>query len=121
MRVLRYRQYKPDGAVIEAYWLTNFTVQQASSETLFRLAKNRWEIENQGFNDGKNRYGMEHIAHHQANSLLIHWLLIIFAMTIERLYRLRYLHRGAHPPMSAIELVRLLRISLVSPPRADSS
>ena len=121
VRVFRYRQYKPDGVVIDAYWLTNFTLQQAGSETLFRMAKNRWEIENQGFNDGKNRYGMEHIAHHQANSLLIHWLLIIFAMTIERLYRLRYLHRGAHAPMSAIELVRLLRISLVSPPRADSS
>lgn len=121
VRVIRYRQYKPDGTVIDAYWLTNFTTQQASSETLFRLAKNRWEIENQGFNDGKNRYGMEHIAHHEPNSLLIHWLLIILAITIERLYRLRYLHRGPHAPMTAIELVRLLRLSLASPPRSDSS
>jgi len=121
VRVIRYRQYKPDGTVIEAYWLTNFTIQQASSETLFRLAKNRWEIENQGFNDGKNRYGMEHIAHHEPNSLLIHWLLIILAMTIERLYRLRFLHRGKHAPMTAIALVRLLRLSLASPPRSDSS
>jgi hypothetical protein len=114
VRVLRYRQHKPDNTVVEAYWLTDFTVQQAGAETLFRLAKNRWEIENQGFNDGKNRYGMEHIAHHEANSLLIRWLLISLAMTIERLYRLRYLHRGNHRPMTAIELLRLLRLSLAA-------
>lgn len=114
VRVLRYRQHKPDNTVVEAYWLTDFTVQQASSEALFRLAKNRWEIENQGFNDGKNRYGMEHIAHHEANSLLIRWLLIILAMTIERLYRLRYLRRGSHTPATAIELLRRLRLSLAA-------
>lgn len=114
VRVLRYRQYKPDNTIIDAYWLTDFTLQQAGSEALFRLAKNRWEIENQGFNDGKNRYGMEHIAHHEANSLLIRWLLIILAMTIERLYRLRYLRRGTRRPMTAIELLRLLRLSLAA-------
>jgi hypothetical protein len=100
--------------------LTDFTVQQAGSEALFRLAKNRWEIENQGFNDGKNRYGMAHIAHHEANSLWVHWLLILLAMTIERLYRLRYLHRGNHSPMTAIELLRRQRLSL-APPYQDSS
>lgn len=115
VRVLRYRQHQPDGTVVEAYWLTDFTVPQAGSEALFRLAKHRWEIENQGFNDAKNRYGMAHIAHHEANSLLVHWLLILLALTIERLYRLRYLRRGNHPPMTAIELQRLLRLSLAVP------
>ncbi|MGH9779252.1 MAG: hypothetical protein ACRD5I_12655 [Candidatus Acidiferrales bacterium] len=112
VRVLRYRQYKPDGTVVEAYWLTDFPPAQAGSRTLYRLAKSRWEIENQGFNDGKTRHGMEHISHHDANSLLIGWLLTIFALTIERLYRLRYLHRGAHRALTAIEFVRLLRLSL---------
>jgi hypothetical protein len=115
VRVLRYRQHKPDDSVIDAYWLTDFTVRQVGSESLFRLAKHRWEIENQGFNDGKNRYGMAHIAHHEANSLLIRWLLIMLAMTLERLYRLRHLHRGNHPPVSAIDLVRVLRLSLAVP------
>ena len=59
---------------------------------------------------------MEHISHHHANSLLM-WLLTIFALTIERLYRLRYLHRGAHRPATPIEFVRALRLSL-GPPRA---
>jgi hypothetical protein len=85
------------------------------------LAKSRWEVENQGFNDAKNRYGMAHIPHHHPNSLLLHWLLMVFAMTVERLYRLRYLHRGRHRPYTAIELVRRLRLSLAPPAAADSS
>ena len=98
MRVLRYRQHKRDGTVIQAEWLTNFSLAKLGSLSFYRMAKSRWEIENQGFNDGKNRYGMEHICHHQANSILIVWLLILLALVIERLYRLRFLRRGAAFP-----------------------
>lgn len=121
VRVIRYRQHKPDGTLVEAYWLTNFSTCQVGSESLYRMAKSRWEVENQGFNDAKNRYGFEHIAHHHANSLLICWLLLILALTIERLYRLRHLHRGTHTPHSAIELLRLLRLSLAVSPSSDTS
>lgn len=121
VRVIRYRQHKADGTIIEAYWLTNFSTRQVGSESLYRMAKSRWEIENQGFNDAKNRYGFEHITHHDANSLLVCWLLLILALTIERLYRLRYLRRGTHTPHSAIDLLRLLRLSLAVPVPSDTS
>lgn len=121
VRVLRYRQYKPDGTVIQAEWLTDFPRRQVGSFNLFRLAKNRWEIENQGFNDGKNRYGMEHICHHDPNSMLANWLLIALALVIERLYRLCYLHRGAHPVRSAIDLVNLLWLNLRLPCAQNTS
>ena len=121
VRGLRYRQHKPNGTVVEAYWLTDFPSARVSSRLLYRFAKSRWEIENDGFNDGKTRHGMEHISHHHANSLLIGWLLTIFALTIERLYRLRYLHRGAHCPATAIEFVRALRLSLCPARPLDSS
>ena len=49
VRVVRYRQYKPDGTVCQAYWLTDFPHHQVSSRAIFRMAKSRWEIENQGF------------------------------------------------------------------------
>lgn len=119
VRVLRYRQHKQDGSVIEAYWLTDFPPQRASAPALYQLAKARWEIENQGFNDAKNRYGFKHMPHHHENSLLIHWLLVFLAMCIERLYRLRYLHRGAQAPLSAIDFLRRLRLTIGRPaPRA---
>ena len=112
VRVLRYRQHKRDGTVIQAEWLTDFSIAKLGSLSFYRMAKSRWEIENQGFNDGKNRYGMEHICHHQANSILIVWLLIVLALVIERLYRLRYLHRGNHGIRSAMELHDYLWLSL---------
>jgi hypothetical protein len=112
VRVIRYRQYQPNGKVYEAYWLTDFPRHLVSSRALFRLAKSRWEIENQGFNDAKNRYGLEHTCHHQRQSLLVVWLLTCLALTIERLYRVRYLHRGTHPVRAAIDLLLLLQLSL---------
>jgi hypothetical protein len=115
VRVIRYRQYKPNGKVYEAYWLTDFPRPLVSRRTLFRMAKGRWEIENQGFNDAKNRYGFEHICHHERQSLLVVWLLTCLALTIERLYRVRYLHRGTHPVRAAIELLLLLQLSLGRP------
>jgi hypothetical protein len=112
VRVLRYRQHKRDGTVIQAEWLTNFSIAKLGSLSFYRMAKSRWEIENYGFNDGKNRYGMEHICHHQPNSILIVWLLIALAMVIEHLYRLRYLHRGDHGVRSAQQLCDYLWLTL---------
>jgi len=121
VRVLFYRQQKPDSEVMEAFWLTNFSIQEVSSRVLYHRAKSRWEIENQGFNDAKNRHDLEHICHHHPNSLLITWLLTSLALTIERLYRLRYLHRGSHPLRTAVDFVHLLWLSLSQPASADTS
>ncbi len=121
VRVVRYRQHKPNGTMYEAYWLTDFPRHQVSSRALFRMAKSRWEIENQGFNDAKNRYGFEHICHHERHSLLVVWLLTCLALTIERLYRVRYLHRGTHPIRQAITLWQLLWLSLSRPVPDDTS
>ena len=118
VRVLRYRHTRPDGHVFDAYWLTSFGTKQVGSKALFRMAKSRWGIENQGFNDAKNRYGLKHIPHHEPNSVRIHTLLVFLAMCVERLYRLRCLRRGGRPPPSAIELLRLLWLSLGTPPQA---
>ncbi len=120
VRVIRYRQIKPDGKVIEASWLTNVSSRRVGCRSLYRMAKSRWEIENQGFNDAKNRYGFRHICHHEPNSLLLQWLITALALTIERLYRLRYLHRGTHAARSAIDLVRQLWLSLGRPVAFDT-
>jgi hypothetical protein len=112
VRVLRYRQHHPDGTVVEAYWLTDFSPAECTTRELYGIAKSRWEIENQGFNDAKNRYGMKHTRHHHENSVVVGWLIALLAIVIERLYRLRHLRRGGRPVLSAIDLVRILRRAL---------
>jgi hypothetical protein len=49
------------------------------------------------------------------------WLLNALALTIEGLYRLRYLHRGSYPRLSAIEFCRLLWLNLARSVSPDSS
>jgi hypothetical protein len=120
VRVFRYRQHRPDGKIFDAYWLTDFPARRLGPRALFALCKSRWEIENQGFNDAKNRYGLEHVPHHHPNSIIIHALLTLLALCIQRLYRLRNLHRGTHPPPSAIELVRTLMLNLPTAPCFDT-
>jgi hypothetical protein len=112
VRVLLYRQTKPNGTVIEAMWLTDWRMAQVSSRALFQMAKSRWGVENEGFNVAKTQHGMEHLCHHHATSIVANWLLLLLGLTIERLYRLRHLHRGRHGVWTAIEFVRALRINL---------
>ena len=101
---MRYRQHKKNGTIIQAEWLTNFSIAKLHARSFFKLAKSRWEIENQGFDDAKNLYGMEHIQHHHPNSMLVNWLFLLLALIVERLYRIRYLHRGTHPVITAMQL-----------------
>jgi hypothetical protein len=121
VRVIRYRQHKPDGSVVQAEWLTDFPPRPVGSLALYRMAKSRWEIENQGCNDAKSRYGFEPICHHETNSILMGWLITLLALVVERLYRIRHLHRGLHPVRSAEQLCRLRWLALASPPAWNSS
>ena len=66
--------------------MTDWSTAQIGSRALFGVAKSRWELENQGFNDAKNRYPLEHIYHHHPISLLIGWMLVLFALTLKHLY-----------------------------------
>lgn len=121
VRVIRYRHYRRRGDVVEAYWLTNFPIRQVGSLALYRICKSRWQIENRFFNEGKNLYGLAHTAHHHAGSVVIDTLLTCLAISLERLYRLRHLHRGTHPPYTAQALKRLFWISLAVPQAYDTS
>ena len=47
--------------------------------------------------------------------------LLYTSLTIERLYRVRYLHRGPHRRLSAVELCRLLWLNLARPLAPNTS
>lgn len=100
--------------------MTNFPIAKLGTRSFSKLAKSRWETENQGFNEGKNLFGLEHIQHHHPNSMLVNWLFVLRALLIERLYRIRYLRRGSHPRITAMQLKDTLRFNL-APAGPDTS
>jgi hypothetical protein len=116
VRVLKYRQRKPTGKIVEAYWLTDWPLSAVPSAALYQMAKSRWEIENEVFNVAKTYHGLEHVCHHHGNSLVVSWLITLLAISIETLYRLRFLHRGRHAIHAAIDLSRHLRLHLSGRP-----
>ena len=120
VRVLRYREHHSDGTLVDAYWFTNFSIRRVGSKSLYSMAKSRWGIENQGFNEAKNLYGLAHLPRHTPNSLLIHCLLTALALTLERLFRLRHLHRGGREPYAAIDLYTILISNLFAPAAYDT-
>jgi hypothetical protein len=85
------------------------------------LAKRRGAVETRGVHAGKTRSGLAHIRHPHATSLRRCWRLVALGLPLERLYRLRDLHRGTHPPYPAIAGVRLFRLSRGAPLPAESS
>jgi hypothetical protein len=116
VRVIRYRHAMGDGREsVDAYWLTNIPRDRLNCRDIFAMAKSRWEIENQGFNEAKAYHGMEHACRHSANALLVTWLIALMAMVIDRLFRHCYLHRGNHPVIAAIDLCLRLWLSLRDP------
>lgn len=112
VRVLKYRRLKASGEISEGYWLTDWEMSRVGTRALLGILRSRWEIENQVFNEAKTRYGLEHIPHHEPNSLRVHWLLVMMTLTLERLYRLRYLHRGNHRPRTGQDLCLILWLAL---------
>ena len=58
------------------------------------------------------RFFVVNTCHHELHRLLMVRLLTCLALTTERLFRVRYLHRGTHPVRAAINLLLLLQHSL---------
>src|SRR5206468_12417201 len=92
------------GHVVAGLLVNGFFIPGGDFQAFVGMAKSRWEIENQGFNEAKNLHGLEHLCHHHPNSMLVVWLLTALAMTVDRLYRHRYLHRGTHRILTPIAL-----------------
>ena len=67
------------------------------------------------------RLTLRHTRHPEPNSILIVWLLILLAMVIEGVYRMRYLHRGEHGVRSAADLCAFLWLTLGSRSPPDSA
>lgn len=121
VRVIGCRQHKPDGAVVQAGWFIDWPARQAGSLSQCHMAKSRWQIENQAFNDAGNTPGLEQIYHPEANSLLPDWPLNYLALVIGRFHRIRYPHPGAHPVRSAEALCRHLWLAISRGPAPGSS
>lgn len=98
--VLKFYEKKKN-QITEFKWITSFKITQKNKEQLVYLGKQRWKIENEGFNmQKKGTFNIEHVYSKNYNAMKAHYFFIQFAHTIRQL-----LEKG-------IQYVRELKMSI---------
>lgn len=83
--VLKYYDKKEEKTT-EFIWITSFKITERNKEELVYFGRQRWKIENEGFNMQKNgTFDIEHIYSMNYNAMKAHYFFIQFAHTIRQL------------------------------------
>lgn len=83
--VLKYYEKKEE-KITEFMWITSFKITDKNKEELVYYGRQRWKIENEGFNMQKNgTFDIEHIYSNNYNAMKAHYFFIQFAHTIRQL------------------------------------
>ena len=77
---------KKENKTAEYLWITSFKITERNKKELVYYGRQRWKIENEGFNEQKNgTFDIEHIYSQNYNAMKAHYLFIQFAHTIRQL------------------------------------
>ena len=83
--VIKYYEKKKD-KITEFMWITSFKITEKNKKELVYYGRQRWKIENEGFNMQKNgTFDIEHIYSMNYNGMKAHYFFIQFAHTIRQL------------------------------------
>ena len=95
-------------------YITNLDVNDKNITEIISLGRNRWKIENNGFNLQKNNtFDITHMCSYNYNAMKVHYFFIQFAHTIRQLLEL------GHIPIQKLkykikEISHLLMFELIS-------
>lgn len=85
VNVIKYYEKKKD-ITTEFMWITSFKITEKNKKELIYYGRQRWKIENEGFNMQKNgTFDIEHIYSMNYNAMKAHYFFIQFAHTIRQL------------------------------------
>lgn len=88
LNAVRYIEHT-DKRIIVFNYITNLNVNNHNVENIVTLGRQRWRIENEGFNEQKNgTFCISHLCSRNDNALKIHYLLIQIAHLIRQLFEL---------------------------------
>ena len=83
--VIKYYE-KNKEKTTEFMWITSFNITEKNKEEIVYYGRQRWKIENEGFNMQKNgTFDIEHIYSMNYNAMKAHYFFIQFAHTIRQL------------------------------------
>lgn len=97
------------------YWVTTIPKRQALTGAIVRMGHDRWDIENQGFNELVNQYHGDHVYRHEPTAILLFWLLTQLCLTIFLAFFGRNLKPAVRKAYSMLHISRLMQAELYAP------
>jgi len=101
-------------------WVTTLTQDQADTEAIVRLGHDRWVIENQGFNEAVNHWGMDHIYKHDPTALLVILLIGIIAYNAVNAFYRRSLKPAVKARHTLTHIVHMAKATIYAELRCPS-
>jgi len=91
----------------EWFWATTMPSGLSSGRFIRQSGHDRWEIENQGFNELRTFWHADHGFPHHPNSLVVIWLMLFMAVAAFHCFPSRHLKPEARAGHTAIHFARL--------------
>lgn len=92
--------------ITEFAWITNITITKSNAKKIVKAGRNRWKIENHGFNRQKHWQGnIEHACSWNEQAQMNHYLMEQIADFIKQLYEYYYLKKNEIKKLQKIYLL----------------
>lgn len=96
------------------FWVTTLPTLRASTRAVIRMGHDRWNIENQGFNELANRWHADHVYRHQPTAILVFVLLAMLCLNLFAAFYYRNLKPAARRRADTLHVARLILTELYS-------
>jgi len=107
-RVRRQLNREEEQLVSDWAWVSTLTPARASTNTVVRIGHDRWDIENQAFNELVNRWHGDHVYRHQEGAMLVMWLLTLLAANLFAAFYRRNLKPALRAAQDTLQIARLI-------------
>lgn len=93
---------------VEWFWATTMPSGLSSARFVRQSGHDRWEIENQGFNELCTYWHADHGFHHHPNSIVAIWLMLFMAVAVFHCFHSRNLKPEARAGHTVIYFARMM-------------
>jgi len=108
-------------ATSEWFWVSTIPAKLLPLDRFPGMAHDRWDIENQGFNELATYWHADHVYKHDANAIIVFWLVTMLAYNLFHAFRSRNLKPPLRFRFTKLRLAEFMKAELLlGKPRAPS-
>ncbi len=93
-------------------WVTTLSPPRAPAAAVVELGHDRWLIENRGFNETVNSWGIDHLYRHDPDAILVFSLLCLLAYNLFHAFYFRNLNLALQTRHTFVHIAACLRATL---------